>query len=132
MVGTALKSLGAVEEARKAAEHSIKVSEKYLELNPDDALALSRFANELIDLGEFEKGIERASRAYSIAPHLCRYNVACAYILAGKTDLSLDLLEEHAKAGAVHLDWLDKDSDWDKVRDHPRFKAIREIARHQK
>jgi len=132
MLGTALKALGAVEEARKANERSIKVSEKYLELNPDDALASSRFANELINLGEFEKGVEIAARAYSIAPHLCRYNVACVYVLAGKTDLSLDLLEEHAKAGAVNLDWLDMDSDWDKLRDHPRFKAIREIARHQK
>ena len=132
MIGTALKSLGAVEEASKADEHSIKVSEKYLELNPDDALALSRFANQLIYLGELEKGIRKAARAYSIAPHLCRYNVACVYVLAGKTDLSLDLLEEHAKAGAVQLDWLDRDSDWDKVRDHPRFKAIREIVHQQK
>jgi len=26
--------------------------------------------------------------------------------------------------GAVHLDWLEKDSDWDAARDHPKFKAI--------
>ena len=128
LLSTALKSSGDKEGARNAAENAIKVSDRYLGLNPDDALALSRSANDLVTLGEIEKGIERAARAYSMAPHICRYNVSCASVMAGKIDLSLDLLEEHANAGAVHLDWLDKDSDWDEVRDHPRFQAIREIA----
>lgn len=126
---TALKSFAGEDEIRRAAENAIKVSDRYLALNPDDVLAISRSANDLIIVGEIEKGVERAARAYSMAPHICRYNVSCTYVLAGKTDLALDLLEEHARAGAVHLDWLDKDSDWDEVRDNPRFQAIREIAR---
>lgn len=129
MTSTALKSVGSEEEIRKAAEHSISVAERYLALNPDDALALSRAANELINLGEIEKGLEWAERAYSISPEKCRYNVACAFIVSGKTERALKLLEEHAKAGAVQVDWLEQDRDWDAVRDHPRFKAIVEMAR---
>jgi adenylate cyclase len=126
---TSLRAAGVEEEARKACEHSIKIAEQYLILNPDDALALSRVANDLIYLGETEKGLKWAERAYSINPGVCRYNVACANMVAGNTERALDLLEEHAKAGAVHVDWLEQDSDWDAVRDHPQLNAILEIAR---
>lgn len=129
LMSTSLKTVGTEEEIRKAAEHSIKVAERYLALNPDDALALSRGANELVSLGETKKGLDWAERAYSINPHVCRYNVSCTFMLAGETERALDLLEEHAKAGAVHVAWVEQDSDWDAVRDHPRFKAIVEMAR---
>ena len=125
MTSTSLKALGADEETMiQASKHSIEVAERYLALNPDDALAISRVANDLIYIGETEKGLERAERAYSINPDVCRYNVACSNMVAGNTDRALDLLEEHARAKAVQLDWLENDSDWDAVRDNPRFKAI--------
>jgi adenylate cyclase len=119
----------AAEAFTRAARHSIEVSGRYLALNPDDALALSRTANDLIYLGETEKGLERAERAYAINPHVCGYNVASAHLIAGNTERALDLLEKHARAGAVQLDWLEKDSDWDAARDHPRFIAIVESLR---
>jgi adenylate cyclase len=96
-------------------------------LNPDDALALSRTANDLIYLGRSEEGLARAERALTMNPNVCRYNVACANMLVGNTERALELLETHARAGAVHLDWLNKDSDWDGARDHPRFKTIVEL-----
>lgn len=126
---TALKSAGTEEEFRKAQENSAKVAERYLALNPDDALALSRAANALILLGEKDKGVEWAERAYSINPHICRYNVACTFMLAGKTERALDLLEIHARAGAINVDWLAQDSDWGAASNHPRFKAILESLR---
>jgi adenylate cyclase len=124
-----LKSVGTEEEIKQAGEHAIEVAERYLALNPDDALALSRGANELVSLGETKKGLDWAERAYRINPHVCRYNVACTFILAGEAECALDLLEEHAKTGALHADWVEQDSDWEAVRDHPRFKAIVEMAR---
>ena len=129
LTATSLRSVGTEEEIKAACEHSIEVAERYLVLNPDDALALSRIANDLIFLGETEKGIKWAERAYSINPGVCRYNVACASMVSGNTERALDLLEEHAKKGGVHADWLEADSDWDGVRDHPRYKAILELAR---
>jgi adenylate cyclase len=53
--------------------------------------------------------------------------VACAYLRAGKVDEALDLLQEHAEVCALQKDWLANDTDWDTVRDHPRFKAIEEM-----
>ena len=124
LTSTTMQVIGTDEEKTNAAKHSVEVSERYLELNPDDALALSRSANDLISIGETEKGLKRAERAYAINPAVCRYNVACTHMLAGREERALDLLEEHARAGAVLLDWLEKDSDWDEARDHPRYKAI--------
>ena len=124
LTSTSMQAVGTDEEKRKAARHSVEVSERYLELNPDDALALSRSATNLVVIGETEKGLKRAERAYAINPSVCRYNVACTHMLAGQTERALELLEEHARAGAVPLEWLEKDSDWAEARDHPRYKAI--------
>ena len=121
---TALKAVGTEEELLSAQQRALEVSERHLSLNPDDALAWSRAANEMIVSGEVDKGLEYADRALSLQPSICRYNVACAYMLAGKTERALELLEEHAKSGAVLIDWLRQDSDWDDARDHPRFRAI--------
>jgi len=124
LTSTSLQAVGTEEEKRKAAQHSVDVAERYLALNPDDALALSRCATNLVSMGEIEKGLKRAEQAYAMNPSLCRYNVACTHMLAGQTERALELLEVHARAGKVLLDWLEKDSDWDKARDHPRYKAI--------
>jgi len=131
LVSTTQKAIGVDEEYKKACRHSIEVAERYLVLNPDDALAISRAANDLVSIGETKKGLEYAERAYALNPNNCRYNVACANMIAGNTERALELLEEHAKSGAVHADWAEQDSDWDTVRDSPRFKAILEIARNK-
>lgn len=121
---TALNCLGSEDELVEARQRAIEVADRHLSLNPDDALALSRAANDLILSGQVDKGLQYANRAYALQPSFCRYNVACAHMLAGKTDRALDLLEEHARSGSVQIDWLLQDGDWKSVHDHPRFKAI--------
>lgn len=132
LLGTSLRSLGAEEEYMEACRHGIEVADRYLALNPDDALARSRVANDLIGIGEIDKGIAYAERAYATAPNVVRYNVACAHVLVGNTERAFDLLEEHARNGALHADWVEKDSDWSAVRDDPRYRAILELARKKK
>ncbi len=63
---TALRSVGTEEEKKSATEYSIKVAEKYLALNPDDALALSRAACELIHAGDIKKGLEWAVKTCAL------------------------------------------------------------------
>ena len=129
---TALKALGESAEFEQARRHALEVSERHLALNPDDALAWSRAANDLINDGQIEKGLEWAERAYAIKPAVCRYNVACANMIAGKKERAFELLEKHARAGAVDIDWISNDSDWDEVRDDAEFQAIVELARNSK
>ena len=66
--------------------------------------------------------------ALELTPEGVRIEFAPSMVV-GNTERALDLLEEHAKTGGVHIDWLEADSDWDAVRDHPRYKAILELAR---
>jgi len=124
LIVTSLQSIGSQEEIKIATQHSVSVCERYLALNPDDALALSRAANDQIYLGNTEKGLELAEQAYALNPQVCGYNVACAFNLAGYPERALDLLEELTESGALQIDWLKQDSDWDSVRDDARYLAI--------
>ena len=90
----------------------------------DDALALSRSANDLLHLGEREKALEWAERAYRLNPKVCRYNVACVFVCDGQIERALDILEEQEREGGVPATWVEHDSDWDNTRDHPRFQAL--------
>ena len=129
---TALKALGDSQESDQARKYALEIAERHLALNPDDALAWSRAANDLINEGEIEKGLEWAERAYAIKPAVCRYNVACANMIAGNKERAFELLEMHARAGAVDVAWISNDSDWDDVRDDAEFQAIVELARNSK
>ena len=121
---TAIKAFGTPEEYRKVAEQGLKCIEKHLALNPDDALAMSRAAGEMVFLGRLDEGKAMALRAYELNPSICGYNVGCVLVLAGEIDKALDILEEHAASRGLHTAWIEHDSDWDSVRDHPRFQAV--------
>ncbi len=124
LLSTTLTAVGSKEEKRAATLRAIEISERYLALNPDDAVALSRIANEYVYIGETEKGLGLAERAYRINPKICGYNVACSFMMAGETEKALDYLEEHSRKRGVDSAWLENDADWDAARDHPRFKAL--------
>jgi len=129
LLSTTTKNFGDESAMRAAATRASKVAERYLALNPDDALALSRGAVDLVHLGQIEKGVQWAERAYRINPRVCRYNVACAFMQAGQIDRALDVLEEHAREGGLHLAWLEQDSDMDPARGLPRFEELLENLR---
>lgn len=124
LYSTAVHAFGTQEEKLAASRNAIEVSERYLALNPDDAVALSRTANDLVFLGEVEKGLEMAGRAYRINPRFCGYNIACVFMKAGETEKALDYLEEQIRMRGVDPAWVENDSDWDDARHHPRFQAL--------
>ncbi len=124
MRSSALGSVGTTEEILEAAKHGLSVTKKYLALNPDDALAWSRGALELIIAGNADQGLEWAERATGLNLEVCAYNVAIVFLLAGKIERSMDILEKFCRF--IDKDWLENDPDWNSARDHPRFKAVLE------
>ncbi|NOR18747.1 MAG: hypothetical protein GQ538_01495 [Xanthomonadales bacterium] len=50
LISTSLQSIGSQEEITIAVKQGVKVAERYLAMNPDDALAISRAANDQIYL----------------------------------------------------------------------------------
>ena len=95
-------------------------------MNPDDVRALYLCGNALLMVGEPEKGLELVDRAVTIAPNEpgLLYNAACTYSTLGRADEALEHLEQAVRAGYSHRAWLENDSDFDPIRDQPRFKAI--------
>ncbi len=113
-------------EGEAVCRDALERVQKHLELNPDDARALYLGAIALMLLGEREQAFEWAQRALSMDPEDAHvlYNVACTYSLAGNVDEGLRYLERSVDAGFVFKDWIERDSDLDSIRRHPRFQAV--------
>jgi len=55
------------------------------------------------------------------------YNAACTFSQLGDSDRALDALERWSQSSAWETEnWLQTDSDFDPIRDDPRFVALLE------
>ncbi|MFZ6799530.1 S41 family peptidase [Undibacterium sp. Di24W] len=72
---------------------------------------------------DYLRAAEQYEKAYSIDPRISdiSYNAACAYALAGKTDLAFAWLEKSFKAGYFNLEHIKKDSDLDALHADARW-----------
>jgi adenylate cyclase len=120
------RSLGRESESAAVHERVLRITEDHLKLNPDDAQSYILGANSLLVLGESARALKWADRAVNLAPHdaIILYNTACFYSQAGRIEDSLDSLEKSYRAGHADWRWLERDTDLDPVRDHPRFHEL--------
>ncbi len=126
LLATTFASLGMHEESLATHRRVVKLCEDRLALNPDDARACNLAATSYSALGDTERALEFARKSLEIDPDdpMLLYNIACTYSLLHRTDEALDCLERAIDRGFGHREWIDHDSDFDSLRDHPRFKAI--------
>jgi serine/threonine protein kinase/Flp pilus assembly protein TadD len=119
-------ALGRNTAAAAGYQRALDAARKHLELNPDDARAVTIGAVSLCRLGDKQVGLEWAQRAVTIDPEDAgvSYNVACLFALEGEDDEAIRYLEDAVKGGFWHREWAEKDPDLDSLRDHPRFKAL--------
>ena len=98
----------------------------HIEMNPDDPRALYLGAAACIELGQREKGLSWARRALASDPEEPNvlYNVACAFATAGESEEGVELLEKAVAAGFRYKAWLENDTDFESLREHPRFVAL--------
>ncbi len=120
-------AMGREDRAREAYQKAVQAVDKHLELNPDNARAVTMGAVSLCRLGEPEKGLQWAERAVAIDPDDAgiKYNVACLYALEGHKDRAFECLQDAVRAGFAHKDWVENDPDLNSLRDDPRFKALK-------
>jgi len=121
-----LRKLDRVNDAEAAMREGIAKAERHVELNPDDARALYLGAGGLVQVGEEKRALEWARRALALDPEdsAVLYNVACVYALGGEREEALACLEKAVQNGFGHRSWLENDSDFNAIRQEPRFQAL--------
>jgi TolB-like protein/Flp pilus assembly protein TadD len=125
-LGQCLRVLGRGEEERRVNEEATRLAERHISANPGDARAFYLGAIAYLQLGNRDHCLEWTRRALTIDPEETGtlYNVACIHSLLGEKDQALDLLEEAVRHGFGHKEWLENDSDFATLRDHPRFRSL--------
>jgi non-specific serine/threonine protein kinase len=126
LLGMARRELGQEEASLEALRRGLDVASRHVTLNPDDARAFYLGGLACVRLGERSRGLEWAARALELEPTepVVTYNVAGIYALAGESERALDCLERAMSGGFGRKEWLAHDSDFESLRDHPRFQAL--------
>jgi TolB-like protein/Flp pilus assembly protein TadD len=121
-----VEALGDHDAAHDRYLHSAQVAERHMEFNPDDPRAATMLAVSLCRVGREEEGVQWAERALKIDPEDAgvRYNVACLFSVAGRTERALDCLEDARRVGFGNRAWVERDPDLDNLRALPRFQAL--------
>ena len=121
-----LRRLGRLDEAAAARREGVRRAERQLELEPNNARALSLGACALMDEGQHERGLEWIRRAVAAGPDepSIAVNAACAYLRAGMKEEALACLEKTFGQGRGKRDWVENDPDYESLRDDPRFQAM--------
>lgn len=127
ILGQLLLDLGRPDEADAACRDGVERAGQAIAARPDVPLPLAMGAGALAALGQHERARQWIARALLVAPqdNLTLYNVACAHVLLGDIEPALDLLERWARrSNDLVRAWLRSDSDFDRLRGHPRFEAL--------
>ncbi len=121
-----LRRLGRLEEEARFRREGLRRVERQLELQPQDSRALVLGAAALLAEGQRERAFEWMARALEVAPNEAsvQVNAGCFYAQAGMPEQALDCLEKSFGRGAGKREWIEKDPDYDALRDHPRFRAM--------
>ena len=122
----AYTSMGRKHDEMRVRLGALDTIQRHLEMNPHDTRALYFGAQNLVLIGENDKGVELAERALGQDQDepVVLYNVACFYALQGDKDRCIELLTKAIDEGWGDREWLETDSDLDTVRDDERFKAL--------
>ncbi len=128
LLGGVYDGLGRPADAKEAYRRALLLSEKHLQLHPDDARAVYMGAAALSQLGDRPGSTEWADRALAMDPEDAGvlYNVACVYALLGEAEKAMITLEKSVDCGMGQREWVENDPDLASLRDHPRFKALLE------
>ena len=124
------RSLGGHQESLAAARTGVTLAEEELARHPEDPRPAHLGIAALIELGENDRARDWIARALAIDPDdpLTQYNVACGYTKLGEIEPALDLLERSLKrSGPERRAWVKQDSDFDALRNHPRYQRMIEM-----
>ena len=128
MLATCYLALGERAKLRKAAKMMVSEGQRAVQQDPSNGAALGILAGGHALLGEGDRAREWMDRALLIDPDNLnmRYNFAC--VLSGHLgdkEAALKMLQPTlARAGEYQVRITETDTDFDAIRDDPRFQAM--------
>ncbi|MGI9222678.1 MAG: TPR end-of-group domain-containing protein [Woeseiaceae bacterium] len=128
---TAFTAADDQENRLRSAKNAVPRVERHLSLNPEDTRAWTLGGCVLEDLEQHDRANTWIEKAISIAPDDVGvlHNAGCFYAAKGEVERALDLFEKRLAQGNIYQEWIDNDSDFDSIRDNPRFLKMLEKAR---
>ena len=126
LLAQSLKMLERHDEASTWRREGIRRAEHVLALNPLDGRAMSLGALYLLEEGHAERAVEWSERSLELYPDDMSSlgNGACLQAKLGHADRAIELLERVSARGWGQRDWLERDPDYDNLRDDPRFQRL--------
>jgi adenylate cyclase len=125
LLAQSLRILGK-DESQEVTRDGILRARKQLKINPTDRRILSLTSVSLLEIGEREEAFKWMNQALALYPEDAGVliNGACLYALDGNKEKALTLLESAFSKGYGNRNWIEHDTDYDLLRDEPRFKAL--------
>ena len=123
---------GDAETTEWATDELIDRAERIIQVNPDDAVVLSRLAASYAGRGDNQKAEAALDRVLELDPEdgLCIYNCACASAIMGDAKRALRYLRTAMKKGYWTVSaWVTNDPDFTTLRGHPEFQELLNEAR---
>ena len=126
LLGFTYRTMGEEELAAKASARAQARLERLLDLDPSDPRANYLLADALLQIGRHDEAVQRAEQAVSLAPDdsYTLYGLACIYSRLGRIDDGVAALQRAVDNGFGHKAWIDNDSDFDTLRQDPRFQQL--------
>ena len=133
--GNALSELAQTKSGVEAEALYNKSFEKYqqaVQYKPNFYEAYYNWGNALVNLAQTKSGVE-AEELYNEAFEKYQqaiknggdfYNLACLYAVRNKKEEALKYLERSLSRNEVSVEFVEKDKDWDGLRDDSGFKRI--------
>lgn len=119
---------GDKEKYNEILNTGIRTYRRYLANHHDDARCHMYLATDLAQIDENDEAMKEAKIALELSPDdpLMLYNACCFYAQLKEIKLALDKLEESIAVGYANVEWLERDSDLENIRNEDRFIKIYE------
>jgi adenylate cyclase len=126
LLSQSLRMLGRIEEASSANREGISRAERILALNPLDGRVLALGSVALYEEGELERAMEWSRRSLELRPDdmSALLYAVCLRTKSGLKEEALEIFERACNRGWGKRDWIERDPDYDSLRDDPRFELL--------
>lgn len=134
--GTYLGILAKTKSSIEAEELHLQAVQKFskaIEIKPDESIYFNNLGIDLLNLAKTKSGIQaeklyqQANEKLSIAISLGgpSYNLACVNALTKNLNEAFRLLEICLQKQEMKFEFVEKDDDWDTLRDEPEYQKLK-------